>query len=60
MMGYIRKNNFNYCKFFYLVKMVKKSLVVHVRKLLFKKYMKNHKIYIYIYFFNKIEEKKIT
>ena len=43
-MGYIRKNNFNYCKFFYLVKMVKKSLVVHVRKLLFKKYMKNHKI----------------
>ena len=33
--------------------------MVHVRKLLFKKYMKNHNIYIYIYF-NKVEEKKIT
>ena len=58
MKGYIRKNNFNYCKFFYLVKMVKKSLVVHVRKLLFKKYMKKHKINFF--FFNKVEEKKIT
>ena len=33
--------------------------MVHVRKLLFKKYMKNHNIYIYIYI-NKVEEKKIT
>ena len=33
--------------------------MVHVRRLLFKKYMKNHKIiYIYIYF-NKVKEKKI-
>ena len=31
--------------------------MVHVQKLLFKKYMKNHKI---IFFFNKVEEKKIT
>ena len=50
--------------------MAKESLVVHVRKLLFKKYKKNHKItfkkykknhkviYIYIYI-NKVEEKKI-
>ena len=31
--------------------MAKESLVVHVRKLLFKKYTKNHKfIYIFIYF----------
>ena len=61
-MGYIRKNNFNYCKFFYIVKTAKESLAVHVRKLLFKKYTKNHKIYIYIYIyiFNKVEEKKIT
>ena len=31
--------------------------------MLFKKYMKNHKIiyiYIYIYIFNKVEEKKLT
>ena len=45
--------------------MAKESLVVHIRKLLLKKYMKNHQIYIYIYiyfffFFNKVEEKKIT
>ena len=52
--------------------MAKESLVVHVRKLLFKKYKKNHKItfkkykknhkviYIYIYIYiNKVEEKKI-
>ena len=31
-------------------------MVVYVQKLLFKKYMKNHKII----FFNKVEEKKIT
>ena len=37
--------------------MAKDNLVVRVRKLLFKKYMKNHNIYIYI---NKVEEKKIT
>ena len=36
-MGYIRKNNSNYCKLFYLVKMAKVSLVVHVQKLLLKK-----------------------
>ena len=36
------------------------SLVVHIRKSLFKKYMKNHKIILFIYFFNKVEEKKIT
>ena len=31
--------------------MAKESLVVHVQKLLFKKYTKNHKfIYIFIYF----------
>ena len=30
------------------------SLAVHVRKLLLKKYMKNHN-----FFFNKLEEKKI-
>ena len=30
-------------------------MVIHVRKLLLKKYMKNHNIYI-----NKVEEKKIT
>ena len=36
--------------------MAKESLIVHVGKLLFKKYMKNHKI---IFFFNKLEEKKI-
>ena len=29
--------------------MAKDNLVVRVRKLLFKKYMKNHNIYIYIY-----------
>ena len=29
--------------------MAKESLVVHVQKLLFKKYMKNPHIYIYIY-----------
>ena len=38
--------------------------MVHVQRLLFKKYMKNHKIifiYIYIYiYFNKVKEKKIT
>ena len=32
-------------------------MVVHVRKLLFNKYMKNHKIIFYL--FNKVEEKKI-
>ena len=37
--------------------MVKESLVVHVRKLLFKKYMKNNKL---LFFFNKVQEKKIT
>ena len=42
--------------FFILLKTAKKSLAVHVRKLLFKKYMNNHKII----FFNKIVEKKIT
>ena len=36
--------------------MAKESLMVHVGKLLFKKYMKNHKIN---FFFNKLEEKKI-
>ena len=36
--------------------MAKESLVDHVRKLLFKKYMINHKII----FFKKVEEKKIT
>ena len=36
--------------------MAKESLVIHVRKLLLKKYMKNHKIF---FFFNKVEEKKI-
>ena len=48
--------------FFILYKVVKESLVVHVRKLLFKKYMKNHNIciYIYIYIFNKVEEKRTT
>ena len=41
--------------------MAKDNLVVRVRKLLFKKYMKNHNIYIYIYIYiNKVEEKKIT
>ena len=45
-MGYIRKNNSNYCKLFYLVKMAKVSLVVRVQKLLLKKYIKNHKIKI--------------
>ena len=39
--------------------MAKDNLVVRVRKLLFKKYMKNHNIYIYIYI-NKVKEKKIT
>ena len=39
--------------------------MVHVRELLFKKYIKNHNIYIYIYIYiyidiNKVEEKKIT
>ena len=34
------------------------SLVVHVRKLLFNKYMKNHKIIFFL--FNKVEMKKIT
>ena len=38
--------------------MAKESLVVHVRKLLFKKYMKNHKLLFF--FFNKVQEKKIT
>ena len=33
--------------------------MVYVRKLLFKKYMKNHKINFF-FFFNKVEEKKIT
>ena len=37
--------------------MDKESLVVHVQKLLFKKYMKNHNFF---FFFNKVEEKKIT
>ena len=46
-MGYIQKNNFNNI----LYKIDKESLVVHVQKLLFKKYMKNHKIYIYIYIY---------
>ena len=32
--------------------------MVHVQKLLFKKYVKNHKINFF--FFNKVEEKKIT
>ena len=36
--------------------MDKESLVVHIQKLLFKKYIKNHKI---IFFLNKVEEKKI-
>ena len=36
--------------------MAKDSLVIYVRKLLFKKYMKNHKIN---FFFNIVEEKKI-
>ena len=31
--------------------MAKESLVVHVQKLLFKKYMKNPHIYIYIYIY---------
>ena len=43
-MSYIQKNNFNYYKLFYLVKKSRESLVVQVRKLLFKKYMNNHKI----------------
>ena len=43
-MSYFQKNHFNYCKFFYLVKKAKESPVVHIRKLLFKKYMKNHSI----------------
>ena len=38
--------------------MAKESLVVHVRKLLFKKYMKNHNIYIYI-FLSRGEENNI-
>ena len=42
--------------FFILKKTTKESLVVHVRKLLSKKYMKSHKKYIY---FNKVEKKKI-
>ena len=33
--------------------------MVHVQKLLFKKYIKNHKI-IFFFFLNKVEEKKIT
>ena len=37
--------------------MAKESLVVHEWKLLFKKYMKNHKIK---FFLNKVERKKIT
>ena len=37
--------------------MAKDSLVIYVRKLLFKKYMKNHKINFF--FFNIVEEKKI-
>ena len=44
--------------------MVKERLMVPVRKLLFKKYMKIHNIYIYIYIyiyiFNNVKEKKIT
>ena len=36
--------------------MAKETLMVHVGKLFFKKYMKNHKIK---FFFNKLEEKKI-
>ena len=42
--------------------MVKESLVVHIQKLLFKKYMKNRKIYIYIYIYlkqNRGEENNI-
>ena len=39
--------------------MAKESLVVNVQKLLFKKYLKNHKINFF-FFFNKVEEKKIT
>ena len=38
--------------------MVKERLMIPVRKLLFKKYMKIHNIYIYI--FNNVKEKKIT
>ena len=33
--------------------------MVHVQKLLFKKYIKNYKI-IFFFFLNKVEEKKIT
>ena len=41
--------------------MAKESLVVHIRKLLLKKiHEKPSNIYIYIYIFNKVEEKKIT
>ena len=40
--------------------MVKERLMIPVRKLLFKKYMKIHNIYIYIYIFNNVKEKKIT
>ena len=36
--------------------MAKESLLVHVRKLILKKYMKNHKINFF--FFNRVEEKK--
>ena len=47
-MSYIQKNNFNYYKLFYLVKKARESLVVQVRKLLFKKYMNNHKIIFFL------------
>ena len=36
--------------------MAKESLLVHVRKLILKKYMKNHKINFF--FYNRVEEKK--
>ena len=44
--------------FFILLKMAKKSLVVYVQKLLFEKYMKSHKIYIYIYILTKQKRRK--
>ena len=39
--------------------MAKESLIVHVQKLFLKKYIyENHNLFIYL--FNKVEEKKIT
>ena len=40
--------------------MAEESLVVHVQKLLFLKYMKNHKTIFFFFFLNKVEEKKIV